>query len=173
MIIAIRPEIPADYAEVFEVNQLAFGQDGEALLVDALRKSEAFVPSLSLVAVLENSIVGHILFTKIKIENVHGNLFDSLALAPMAVHPKFQKQGIGTQLIKTGLYKAKALGFESVIVLGHEQYYPKFGFVPAARWNIRAPFEVPEDVFMGIELVQDALKNVSGTVLYPKEFENV
>lgn len=118
-------------------------------------------------------MLGHILFTKIMIRDEYGRGHDSLALAPMAVRPDFQKQGIGTQLIRHGLAKAKALGHRSVIVLGHEHYYPKFGFVPAVRWKIKAPFEAPVNAFMGIELITDGLKTVSGTVQYPKAFEMV
>jgi putative acetyltransferase len=91
----------------------------------------------------------------------------------MAVSPGLQKQGIGGQLIKHGLLKATELGYKSVIVLGHEHYYPKFGFIPADKWNIKSPFDVPTNVFMGIELVENGLQKVKGTVQYPKEFDTV
>ena len=99
--------------------------------------------------------------------------FESLALAPIAVRPEFQQKGIGGQLIKSGLNKARELKYKSVIVLGHKHYYPKFGFEPVDKWNIKAPFDVPADFFMGLELVKDGLKGVSGTVRYPKEFDTV
>lgn len=173
MNIKIRQETPNDFNAVFEVNKLAFGQDNEAKLVELLRQSNAFVPELSLVAAIDNKIIGHILFSKIIIVDDNHNEFESLALAPMAVIPEFQQKGIGGQLIKAGLHRAKELRYQSVIVLGHEHYYPKFGFVPADKWNIKAPFDVPANVFMGIELVTDGLKDVSGTVKYPKAFEAV
>ena len=170
----IRQETKDDFNEIFDLNRIAFGQDNEAKLVDALRNNPAvFVPELSIVAVDNNKIVGHILLTKINIKHNKENLNESLALAPMAVRPEWQKRGIGGQLIRQGLKVAEELGFKSVIVLGHEHYYPKFGFEPADKWNIKAPFEVPSHVFMAIELVKDGLKNISGTVIYPKEFETV
>lgn len=169
----IRPEHIEDYDAVYALNNLAFGQANEAKLVDLLRDSDAFIPELSLVAVLDKKIVGHILFSEIQIENEQKKITKSLALAPMAVLPEFQQKGIGSQLITTGLDTAKNLGYKSVIVLGHEQYYPKFGFEPAVKWNIRAPFDVPSNAFMAIELVMDGLKNVNGTVKYPKAFEIV
>lgn len=173
MNVKIRQEIPDDFNTVFEINKLAFGQDNEAKLVSLLRQSNAFVPELSLVATIDNKIIGHILFSKIIIADDNHNEFESLALAPMAVMPEFQQKGIGGQLIKSGIDKAKELQYKSVIVLGHEHYYPKFGFVPAKKWNIKAPFDVPANAFMGIELVSDGLKGVSGTVKYPKAFEAV
>ncbi|MBK7009787.1 MAG: N-acetyltransferase [Saprospiraceae bacterium] len=172
--ITLRQETQDDFKDVFEVNHTAFGQDNEAKLVGALRNNSAvFVPELSIVAIENNKIIGHILFTKIKIKDRNGNLHESLGLAPMAVRPEFQKKGIGGQLIRKGFEAAKDLGFKSIIVLGHEHYYPKFGFEPADKWNIKAPFDVPSNVFMAIELVKDGLKNISGTVIYPKEFEIV
>ncbi|HQU96486.1 MAG TPA: N-acetyltransferase [Saprospiraceae bacterium] len=172
--ITIRPETQDDHREVFEINHIAFGQDNESKLVDALRKNQtAFVPELSIVATDNKKIVGHILFTKIIIKDDNGNLNESLGLAPMAVRPELQKRGIGGQLIRKGLEVAKESGFKSVIVLGHEHYYPKFGFQPADKWNLKSPFDIPSNVFMAIELISDGLKNISGTVVYPKEFENV
>lgn len=170
----IRQENIHDIPAVFEINRIAFGQDNEAKLVDRLRYNEfAFIPELSIVATENNKIVGHILFTKIGIKDAAGNLHESLGLAPMAVLPELQKNGIGEKLIEYGFDIAKKLGYKSIIVLGHEHYYPKFGFEPAERWDIKAPFEVPSNVFMAIELVNDGLKDISGTVIYPKEFENI
>ena len=172
--IILRQETANDYSEVFDVNRIAFQQENEAKLVDALRNNlSVFIPALSIVAAVNNKIVGHILFTKISIKDDKGNIYESLGLAPMAVRPEFQKSGIGGQLIRKGLQVAEDLGFKSVIVLGHEHYYPKFGFKPAVEWNIKAPFKVSSNVFLAVELIENGLQNISGTVTYPKEFEIV
>lgn len=169
-----RQETQDDFQEVFELNNKAFGQDNEAKLVNTLRDNpNVFIPELSIVAAEKNKIIGHILLTKITIKDKNGNLHESLGLAPMAVLPEFQKNGIGGELIRYGLETAKQLSYQSVIVLGHEHYYPKFGFEPAEKWNIKAPFDVPSNVFMAIELVKGSLENISGAVIYPKEFETV
>ncbi|MCO4292028.1 N-acetyltransferase [Solitalea sp. MAHUQ-68] len=173
MRVIIKQESVDNIKAIYEINRLGFGQDNEAKLVDLLRNSNAFVPELSLVAFVDDQLVGHILFSKITIVDDHQNEFENLGLAPMAVKPDYQKQGIGGLLIKNGLEKARELNYKSVIVLGHEHYYPRFGFAPASRWNIKAPFDVPSEVFMAIELVTDGLKGISGTVKYPKEFEGV
>ena len=168
MDVKIRKEEEKDYKRVYEVNRLAFQQENESKLIEKIRKGENFVPELSLVAEIDDEIVGHILFSKINI--IGDAIFRSLALAPMAVIPEFQKQGIGGKLIKKGIEKAKELGFDSIIVLGHKEYYPKFGFQKASKWGIKCPFDVPDEVFMAIELANKALENKAGTVKYPKEF---
>jgi len=145
-----------------------FADHTEHLLVHRLRLSSSFIPELSMVADVNNVIVGHILFTTIKI--VGAKEWDSLALAPVSVLPEYQSKGIGGELIVKGIERAKALGYKSIILLGHEHYYPKFGFKRASTWNIKCPFEVPDEVFMAMELVENGLKGVSGVVEYPKEF---
>jgi putative acetyltransferase len=172
MIITVRPEQQGDIDEIYALNKLAFGQENEARLVDLLRTAPGYVPGLSLVATAANAVVGHILFSKIFV--VSGDArHETLALAPMSVHPGYQKQGVGARLITAGLESARDMGFGSVVVLGHEHYYPKFGFLPASRWGIRAPIDVPDNVFMAIELLPGSLKNVSGIVEYPVEFSAI
>ncbi len=174
MNIDVQQEKKTDEAFVFEIIKEAFQDEEysdqqEHFLVERLRKSDAFIPQLSLIARFENQIIGHILMTKIKIKN-QGNTYDSLALAPVSVLPKFQGKGVGTQLIKEAHKKAKELGFDSIILLGHKDYYPKFGYKQAHTFDIELPFEVPKENCMAIELTKGALKNISGVVEYPKEF---
>ncbi|MBV8251049.1 MAG: N-acetyltransferase [Chitinophaga sp.] len=154
-------------ADVQRVVTAAFGRAEEAQLVAALRHSNAFIPELSLVAVEGEQVTGHILFTRCSIGN---SRLPVLALAPVAVLPDQQRKGIGEALILAGLRKAKELGFKAVIVLGHAEYYPTFGFVPTDKWNIRAPFDVPPENFMALELVPGALEHTSGVVAYAPEF---
>lgn len=173
--LTIRQEEEKDHKKVFELTEEAFrkmeqSDHQEHFLVEKLRKSDAFIPELSLVAETEEGeIAGHILFTKLKI--VDGDeTFESLALAPVSVRPEFQNQGIGGQLILRGHSIAKELGYHSVILIGHENYYPKFGYEKTSNFGISFPFEIPEINGMAVELTKDGLKNVKGVVKYPKEF---
>jgi predicted N-acetyltransferase YhbS len=174
MNIIIRQETEKDYKLSETVVEKAFKNaehtdHKEHLLVAKLRKSDAFIPELSLVAELDGEIVGHIMLTKLLIKN-EGSKYDSLALAPVSVVPEYQNKGIGSALISESLKIAKEIGCKSVIVLGHDKYYPRFGFKPASTWGIKAPFDVPDEVFMALELGDGALEDISGTVVYSKEF---
>lgn len=168
MDLLIRQEEKKDRKDIYEVNRLAFGQENESKLIVRIRADSNFVPGLSLVAVTGGKTVGHILLSKIKI--IGSSVFETLALAPMAVIPAFQKQGIGSELIKEGMSKAKELGFDSIIVVGHKDYYRRFGFERASKWDIKCPFEVPDEVFMAVELTEKALEGKAGTIEYPEEF---
>ena len=168
----IRPEIPEDIPAIFEVNCQAFGHDDEARLVDALRAGGHFDPDLSLVAVFNDRIIGHIMFPEITIESDDA-IVPALALAPLVVHPDFQCRGIGLGLIEEGLDVCRNLGHRIIIVVGHPGYYPRFGFFPANSYGIEAPFVVADDVFMVRGLVPGALDGIHGRVRYPKAFESV
>ena len=174
MKLTIRKEKPEDFKTVFNLIEKAFENEQmsdhkEQFLVKRLRKSNAFVPELSMVAETENKIVGHIMLTKIKIKN-KSNEFDSLALAPVSVLPEFQGKGIGGKLIVESHKRAKELGHKSIVLLGHENYYPRFGYEQADKYGIELPFEVPKENCMVIELIENGLKGVNGIVAYPKEF---
>ncbi|MFA8435614.1 MAG: GNAT family N-acetyltransferase [Marinifilaceae bacterium] len=172
MKIQVLPEQKQHYNTITMINDMAFGQEAEGQLVIKLRKNRKFRKELSLVACMGPEVVGHILFFPIDILKEDGT-HPTLALAPMSVIPELQGLGIGSELVKKGLAKAKKLGYDSVIVLGHEDYYPRFGFQPASHWKIIAPFEVPDAAFLAIELEKGALENAAGKVQYPKEFDNV
>ena len=165
----IRPEGPADLAAIHDLVQAAFASaehsDGtEQDLVDALRRGPAFIPELSLVAEEDGTLLGHILFTKMKVGDR-----EALALAPLSVRPGRQRQGIGAALIREGHRRAAALGYGCSVVLGSETYYPRFGYVPAEQLGIQAPFPVPAENFMAVKLTEDA-PPVRGVVQYAPEF---
>ena len=167
--VEIRQEHRQDYDRVYHVVKTAFEtaehSDGnEQNLVTLLRGSEHFVPELSLVAEYNGEIVGHIMFTKVE---VGGTI--QLALAPLSVLPEYQRQGIGSALIKAGHEKARELGYGYSIVLGSEKYYPKAGYLPASHYGILSPFSVPDENFMAYPL-QEVPPCISGVVQYAKEF---
>jgi putative acetyltransferase len=167
--VIIRTEVQGDLASVRKLNKRAFGGKGESRLVDALRGSSAFIPALSLVAEKEGKVVGHILFSLIRIKD-GDSATPALALAPMAVLPEYQNEGIGTGLVKRGLEEAGKLGHKIVVLVGHPEYYPRFGFVKAGEKGLKLPFEASDEVFMVLELVPGALNGVRGEVEYPPEF---
>ncbi|RQD77033.1 MAG: N-acetyltransferase [Candidatus Syntrophonatronum acetioxidans] len=174
MEITLRQETDKDYQTIERVVEESFRgeeySDGtEHLLVDKLRKSNGFVPELSLVAEVEGNIIGHIMLTRLSIKNGEKE-YESLSLAPLSVLPSYQNQGVGSKLTRMSLKIAKELGFKSVVVVGHEKYYPRFGFKPARLWGIKAPFDVPKEAFMALELEEKSLEGVSGIALFPREF---
>lgn len=165
----IRQERSKDFPSVYALVKAAFESaehaDGnEQDLVNALRKSDSYIPELSLIAEVDGKIVGHIMFTKLKIGNQV-----QLALAPLSVMPEYQKRGVGTALIQEGHKRAKALGYGYSVVLGSEKYYPRTGYLPAKNYGISAPFDVPSENFMACKLSENA-PAVSGVVQYAKEF---
>lgn len=165
-------ETDNDLAGIREVVEAAFGGTSEAGLVEAIRNSPNFIPELSIVAVENGKVLGHILFSPIVIEAQEQSV-PALALAPLAVTPARQREGIGRQLVQVGLSKCRELGHGIVVVLGHPDYYPRFGFQKASQFGVQAPFTVPDEAFMVLELKPGTLKNVSGTVRYPTYFDGV
>ncbi|MBB6218002.1 putative N-acetyltransferase YhbS [Anaerosolibacter carboniphilus] len=174
MNITVRQETAQDYKVTEFIVEKAFenaeySDHKEQFLVARLRKSASFIPELSLVAELDGKTVGHIMLTKIFIQN-EVKEYESLALAPVSVLPQYQNKSIGNALIIESLKIAKQLGFKSIVLLGHSKYYPRFGFRPASIWGIKAPFDVPDEAFMALELEERSLEGIAGTVVYPKEF---
>ena len=168
--ITIRTERPEDASRVRHVNELAFGQPAEADLVERLRQT--CTDSLSLVAE-DDAVVGHILFSSVVIESP-GRRVLGMGLAPMAVLPDRQRQGIGSQLVRRGLDILRARGCPFVVVVGHPEYYPRFGFEPASMHGLASQWEgVPEAAFMVLVLDMHALAGVSGVAKYRDEFNEV
>lgn len=165
----IRAEKAEDIRAVRRVNELAFGRPNEAALVDALRATSD--PQVSLVAVERGQVVGHIFFSPVSIES-EGSSTSALGLAPMAVLPEYQKRGVGSRLVREGLRACRRTGCRVVVVLGHPEYYPRFGFVPASRKGLRSEYAVPDEVFMVAELETGALGGRRGLVKYSPEFAN-
>ncbi|MEH2203764.1 MAG: N-acetyltransferase [Nostoc sp.] len=168
--IDIRCETLSNYTAIAEMNTLAFGQENEAKLVEKIRNSDRYISNLSLVAEVENVIVGHILFSYIDL--VCEETLQVLGLAPLAVRPQFQRQGIGSALIKAGLEIAEAKEETIVIVLGHPHFYTRFGFQPSVVYEIESPFPVPEEFFM-VKALQSYQKQYKGKVVYPAAFDEV
>jgi len=166
----IRCETPNDRAAIREVLIAAFERPAEADLVEALRASANFDPRLSLVCddhrnEDNGNVVGHILFTPITVGDA-----PALALAPLAVLPEHQRRGHGSALVEAGLAAARTLGHGIVVVLGHPEFYSRFGFVPARQHKIVAPFEAPDEAFRVCESLPGTLHGVSGLVQYPAAF---
>lgn len=166
----IREEQATDLDQIWQVNTAAFVTEVEARLINMLRDSGC--PFLSLVAELDNKVVGHILFTPVTLTGTE-NTLKLMGLAPMAVLPEYQNQGIGSQLVEAGLERCRVLGYDAVVVLGHPQFYPRFGFVPSVNYGIKSEYDVPDNVFMIIELVSGSLKNQTGIIQYHDAFNKV
>ncbi|MFH1484779.1 MAG: N-acetyltransferase, partial [Chloroflexota bacterium] len=169
IMIHIREERPEDAIEIRSVNEKAFGQPQEANIVDKLRQSCSGL--LSLVALVDGRLVDHILFSPVTIDSRGGNV-QGMGLAPMAVPPAHQRQGIGSRLVQSGLDILRDRSCPFVIVLGHLDYYPRFGFEPASRFGIRSQWEaVPDEAFMILIFDMSSMHGVSGVARYRSEFD--
>ena len=165
----IRAEKENDRDAVYAVNSSAFETPSEANLVGALL--EQAQPVVSLVAEDNGEVVGHIMFSPVALSGYPD--LKVMGLAPMAVAPEHHRKGIGSALVRAGLEQCEQLGFAAVVVLGHPEYYPRFGFSPSFRFGIDSEYEVPEDVFMAMELQPGALSGKTGRVKYHAAFSNV
>jgi putative acetyltransferase len=164
----VRAERPDDHAAVFEVVEQAFGQRFEAELVEAIRSLH---PSVSLVAESQGEVVAHVFFGPVEVHGTSGSRRAAMALAPLAVLPRVQKLGLGGLLVRAGLAACRELGEERVFVLGHHEYYPRFGFEPAAPRGLRYRSADFDSAFFVAELVAGALDGWTGSVVYPSAFD--
>jgi putative acetyltransferase len=160
-----RPETPNDVEAIRRINLAAFPTAEEADLVDRLRASDAWIEGLSVVTEdSEGNLVGHALLTRCHVDGT-----PALALAPCAVLPRVQGRGAGSAAIRAGLEAARAMGENLVLVVGHADYYPRFGFTSASTFGIRASFDVPDQAVMALALDPDA-ETPNGVVEYPAPF---
>ena len=172
--IKIRQEQENDFQAVREVVELAFrdvedSDQSEPYLVERLRKTDAYIPELSLVAELNGEIIGHLMMSKVEIVSEDQSVI-SLGLAPVSVVPKYQRIGVGSALIREAHKRAGELGYKSAVLLGHKDYYPRFGYKRAIDFGIEFPFDVPSEYCMVVELAPEGLKNVDGMIKYAKPF---
>ena len=158
----IRVELPSDAPAIRELNRKAFGQEAEAALVDALRENAKFL--LSLVACVDGEVVGHLLFT-----DMLGSVQRIAGLAPMAVLPGFQRRGVGSALVSEGLQYLREQSYIAAVVLGHKDFYPRFGFRPAEDFGITTQFEVPPDHLFVAPLAATPVN--AGALRYQTEFD--
>lgn len=166
----IREEVIYDIDKIWELNSEVFETEAEANLVNTLRDSECTF--VSLIAETDGKVVGHILFTPVVLTGCENNL-KIMGLAPMAVLGQYQNKGIGSKLVEAGLARCKLLGSDIVVVLGHPGYYSKFGFAPSVKYGIKSEYEVPDEVFMLLELFPGALNNHKGVIKYHDAFNSI
>ena len=168
--VSIREELARDVEAVRALLKLSFGQEGEAELVDRLRTSDSFNPRLSLVADIAGEVVGHVLFNPVTIESEDAHVA-ALSLAPLAVRPDHQREGIGQLLSLRGFDVARSLGYRIIVVVGHPRYYPRLGFVSALPRGICDPSAHRAEASMVMSLAEGALDGIRGQVMYPPSFQ--
>lgn len=168
--VKIRAERPEDHGAVHKIHTAAFPTSAEADLVDRLRPVAH--PCISLVAEADHKIVGHILFTPVTVSDSQTDAL-VMGLAPMAVVPARQSQGVGSELVRSGLDRCRELGVSAVVVLGHAEYYPRFEFVPAAQAGMHYQSDEYNPYFFVLELADGALARLQGSVEYHPEFDNI
>ena len=168
MALSTRAETPRDFERIRQINEAAFESSAEANLIEELRRSAE--PLISLVAETADGVSGHIVFSPVRIGAADALCF---GLGPMAVDPAHQRTGIGSALAPEGLSRCRELGAVGVLVLGHRGYYPRFGFRPASEFGICSDYDVPDEVFMALELVDGGLAGIEGVAHYHPAFAAV
>jgi putative acetyltransferase len=161
----IAPELPGDADAIRSVHRAAFGQEVEGAIVDALRDAGAL--TISLVVRSNEQIIGHVALSPMQASQPAARVF---GLGPIGVLPEQQRSGVGTALMQVAIEQARDEGFDAIFVLGHPEYYTRFGFVPASRFGIRSEYDVPDDVFMALELHPSGLNDCAGIVRYHATF---
>jgi putative acetyltransferase len=165
----VRPERDDDRAAIHRVNASAFQTEAEASLVDALRGTDAWVDGLSLVAEEGGEPVGHLLLSRVALESGA----PLLALGPMAVVPERQRAGVGSALVEAGISAARETDYALIVVVGHPEYYPRFGFGPARAHGLECPWPVPDEAWMALPLLAAAEGGEGGLVVYPPPWSAV
>ena len=172
MVVHFQSEQKTDYESVDRLLEKAFGGTEERTLVQALRNHSAYFPDLAVVQRKGSNLVGYLLLSEAKIVfQAHSQI--TLALAPMAIHPAWQKQGLGSALVKEALSRARQNGYASIFVVGHADYYPRFGFQPAKKFQMTSPWNIPDDVFMALELKEGSLAGGPGRIQYAEPFSQL
>lgn len=155
-----------DFEEIEMLLKMTFESDSVAEMLMEFKNTSDFVPELTRVARINDQIIGVIIYSHVQIAKGK-KITDTISMVCMAVLPAYQNLGIGGELIRNSFAKARELEYQSVIVMGYEGYYPRFGFKPTIEFDITCPFDVPEENFMALELFPDTLSVVSGKVKYP------
>ncbi len=166
----IRSETPADIDAIRIMTDAAFGGTTESMLVGLVRDSEGFVPGLSLVAVENETVLGHVLFSHVTLDGENPRLV--LSLAPLSVHPDHQNKGVGSALMAAGIEAVRAAGEDIIVLEGHPGYYPRFGFERGIDVGIDKPDpRVPDDAFM-VFFADEAARGTTGKIVYPPAFHD-
>jgi putative acetyltransferase len=168
--LAIRPELPSDHEAVYRVHEQAFGRMVEADLAQRVRETLEFIPELSLVAERDGEVVGHVMFSVAWVVDGEART-EVIAVGPVGVLPGHQRRGIGSRLVEAGVARARELGYRAVLLLGHPEYYPRFGFRPAEEFGILPPWGEPTPALMALPLVPDGLAGVRGALRYCSAFD--